>query len=396
MKTDLDHRELDEIRKKRPSKYRGLNQDEISLGLAESDFEMPVEVKQAMIDAIMNGEYHYQFDGLPGFLEAAKEKLWRFNNLRVGEDEIMPIAGGMNGIWLASRCLVRPGEKVIAITPNYPPIIEMPRTVSQAEVVETMARGNFHMDLEAIEAAITERTRMISICNPNNPSGAVYSREELGGLAELATRHDLYAFSDELYENLTYDGRRHLSLASLPGMKERTVTVFAFTKIYGMSGLRIGYLVGPKEIVKGMKEENSRVFIQPSTIDQIAGSVALAKCDYYVESLKAHLEKVRNHITGKLNEVPMINMSPPEGAFFAFPDLSPLFQDDENAVVYIRQKAKIQVSGGKGFGKGGERHIRISFCSPWEIVTEATARICRALWARASSITSHEESSPKA
>lgn len=387
MKTSLDYRPFDQIRKKRPSKYRGLGEDEISLGLAESDFEMPIEVKEAMINAIVTGEYHYEFDGLPEFLEAAKEKLWRFNHLRVGEDEIMPIAGGMNGIWLTSKCLVRPGDRVVVVTPIYSPIMEIPKTVAQAEVVETRASQNFHIDLEAIKEAITEKTKMISICNPNNPSGAVYSREELEGLADLAMKHNLYAFSDEIYENLTYDGRKHLSLASFPGMKERTITVFAFTKTYGMSGLRIGYLVGPKEILKGMKEENSRVFIQPSTIDQIAGSAALAKCDYYAESLKAHLEKVRNHITEKLNEVPMINMSLPEGAFFAFPDLSPLFQDDETAVRYIRKSAKVQVSGGRGFGQGGERHIRINFCSPWEIITEAAARLCKVLSTRASSIT---------
>lgn len=374
-----------EIRKSRPSKYAGLEKDTISLGLAESDFEMPKEVKEAMINAILEGRYHYEMDGVTEFIEAAKDKLLRFNNISASEREILPTVGVMNGIWLAYRILLKPGDHVIVITPNYPPLIERPRSF-QAEVTEIKTRKDGHLDLVRIEKAVSSKTRMITICNPNNPTGTVYTRDELEQLAEIAMKHDLYVFSDELYENLTYDGRKHVSIASLSGMHERTVTVFGFTKTYGMSGLRIGYVVADEEIIKKMKDENTGIVIHPGTVEQIGAAAALRKCDYYVDFLRNYLEKVRNRLVTGLNECPGIVISPPEGTFFAFPDLSFLFEKDGDAVEYLLKEAKVLVFSGSGFGDGGAGHVRINFCSPLEIVDEATERIRNALSKRHPSI----------
>jgi len=382
---------LEEIRKNRPSKYRGLERDVISLGLAESDFEMPREVKEAMIDAIINGRYHYEMDGIAEFIEAAKDKLRRFNGIFVGENEILPTVGVMNAIWLTYKVLLKPGDHVIVVTPTYPPLIERPKSF-QAEVTEVKLRADGHLDLARIEEAITNKTKLITICNPNNPTGTVYTKDELEHLAEIAIKHDLYIFSDELYENLTYDGRKHVSIASLPGMHERTVTAFGFTKIYGMSGLRIGYVVSNEKIIKLMKDENAGIVIHPGTIEQIGAAAVLKKCDYYIDFLRNYLEDVRNKLISELNKVPGVVAPLPEGSFFAFPDLSFLFEKDKDAVEYLLKEAKVLVYGGSGFGDGGAGHVRITFCSPLEIIEEAAFRIRNALAKRYDTIMKKSES----
>ncbi|MGQ9690192.1 MAG: pyridoxal phosphate-dependent aminotransferase [Thermoproteota archaeon] len=370
--------DLEEIRRRRPSKYAGLEQDVISLGLAESDFEMPKEVKEAMIDAIVNGRYHYEINGVAEFIDATKDKLLKVNGISVSEEEILPTVGAMNGIWLTYRILLRPGEHVIVVTPNYPPLIGRPRDF-QVEVTEVKTRENGHLDLDEVEKAIINKTRMITICNPNNPTGTVYTRDELEQLSEIAKKHDLYIFSDELYENLTYDGRRHISIASLSGMYERTITVFGFTKTYGMSGLRIGYLIAKGEIIRRMREENAGIVIHPGTIEQIGAAAALRKCGYYIDFLRNYLEKVRDKLIEKLGEIPKIVAIPSEGAFFVFPNLSPLFESDKDAVEYLLKEARVLVHGGSGFGNGGAGHVRINFCSTLEIIEEAAERIQKAM-----------------
>jgi aspartate aminotransferase len=369
---------LEEIRRKRPSKYAGLEEGVISLGLAESDFEMPKEVKEAMISAILEGRYHYEMDGVVEFLEAAMDKLSRFNGISAGKEEILPTVGAMNRIWLAYRILLKPGDHVIVVTPSYPALIGRPKSL-QAEVTEAKVRKDGHLDLAVIEKAVSSRTRMITICNPNNPTGTVYTKDELEQLAEIAIRHDLYVLSDELYENLTYDGRKHVSIASLPGMRERAITLFGFTKTYGMSGLRIGYVVAEREIIRKMKDENTGIVIHPGTVEQIGAAAALKKCDYYIDFLKNYLEKVRNRLVAMLSETPGVTISPPEGAFFAFPNLIPLFENDKDAVEYLLKEARVLVHGGSGFGEGGAGHVRINFCSPLEIIEEAANRIRSAL-----------------
>jgi len=374
---------LEEIRRSRPSKYAGLERDVISLGLAESDFEMPREVKEAMIEAIKSGRYHYEMNGVAEFIDAAREKLLRVNTISAGEDEILPTVGVMNGIWLTYRVLLKPGDHVIVVTPTYPPLIGRPKSF-QAEVTEVKTRADGHPDMARVEEAVTSKTRIITICNPNNPTGTVYTRDELEQLAEIAVKHDLYVFSDELYENLTYDGRNHVSIASLPGMRERTVTAFGFTKTYGMSGLRIGYVVAEKEIIRKMRDENAGIVIHPGTVEQIGAATALRKCDYYIDFLKNYLEKVRNRLVARLNETPGVTISPPEGAFFAFPNLGFLFENDKHAVEYLLKEARVLVHGGSGFGEGGAGHVRINFCSPLEIIEEAAERIKTALLKRSS------------
>jgi len=378
---------LEEIRKNRPSKYFGLEKDVISLGLAESDFEMPREVKEAMIDAIINGRYHYEMNGVSEFIEAAREKLFRFNGISVEDNEILPTVGVMNAIWLAYRVLLKPGDHVIVVTPTYPALIGRPK-IFQAEVTEVKTRMDGHLDLARIEESVTSKTRLITICNPNNPTGTVYTRDELERLAEIAIKHDLYIFSDELYENLTYDGRKHVSIASLPGMHELTVTAFGFTKTYGMSGLRIGYVISNERIIRLMRDENMGIVIHPGTVEQIGAAAALKKCNYYIDFLRNYLEGVRNKLISELSKAPGVIAPLPEGSFFAFPDLSFLFEKDNDAVEYLLKEAKVLVYNGSGFGEGGAGHVRINFCSPLEIIEEAAFRIRKALEKRYASITS--------
>ncbi|MEM3715861.1 MAG: pyridoxal phosphate-dependent aminotransferase [Candidatus Bathyarchaeia archaeon] len=369
-----------QLRAKYLWKYRGLDDEGISLGLAEIDFDIPEPVKRAIINAVLNGEYHYSpVEGLPDFLQAVVDRWRRFNKVDIKVENVLPIVGAMNGIWLASQVCLNSGDEVLIVTPIYGPILNHMASTG-AKVISCPARGgDHHIDLEKIEGKISERTKMIAICNPNNPTGAVYTRSELEGLADIAKRRKIYVFSDELYDTLTYDGREHISIASLPGMEDLTITVNGFTKAYGLSGLRIGYIVAGKEIIAKMRTLNSKIIIHPDVIAQKAAAAAYNECDDWMEALRSHCERMRNILCDTLSRFKSVSCPRSEGTFFAFPDVSKLFKNDVEAALWLEKKYKVRTSAGSGFGEGGEGHLRLNFATTEEIMQEALRRLSEAI-----------------
>lgn len=369
-----------QLRIKHLWKYSKLDEDGISLSLAEIDFDIPEPVKKAIIKAVLKEEYHYSPpEGLPEFLQAVVNRWKKFNHVDIKVDNVLPTVGAMNGIWLASRICLNPGDEAIVVTPIYGPILKHMLSAGARVIVCPARNEDYHLDLEEIEKKISKRTKLIAICNPNNPTGAVYTRSELEGLADIAKRNKIYVFSDELYDTLTYDGRKHVSVASLPGMEDLTITVNGFTKTYGMSGLRIGYVVANKKIIKKMRELNAKIVIHPDTIAQKAAAVAYNDCDEWMECLRIHCEKMRNMLCDALNRFKSISCPKPEGAFFAFPNLSKLFKSDVDAASWLEKRYKIRTTPGSEFGKGGEGHLRLNFATTEEIIQEAIKRLSKAI-----------------
>ncbi|MFB0503546.1 MAG: pyridoxal phosphate-dependent aminotransferase [Candidatus Bathyarchaeia archaeon] len=365
---------------KRPRKYHGLGEGGISLGLAEIDFDAPDLVEKAVIDAVINGEYHYaDVKGLPEFLQAVVNRCEKYNHMNIEAENVLPTVGAMNGIWLTSRAVLKPEDEVIIASPIYGPIFGHMASAG-ARVIVCPARGDgYHLDLDDIEKRISKQTKMIVICNPNNPTGAVYTKSELEGLADVARRKKIYVFSDELYDTLTYDGRRHVSIASFSGMEDLTITVNGFSKTYGMSGLRIGYAVANKKIIDRMRKLNGPIVIQPGTIEQKAAAVALNECDEWMRCFRSHCEKMRNILCDALDRLENVSCPRPEGTFFAFPDLSKVFKNDREAASLLEGEYNIRTSSGSGYGKGGEGHLRLVFATTQEIIQEAALRISTAI-----------------
>lgn len=369
-----------QLRMRHLLKYHGLDDEGISLGLAEIDFDIPEPVKKAIINAVLNGEYHYSpIEGLPEFIQAVVDRWRRFNNVDIRAENILPTVGAMNGIWLTSEVCLKPGDEVLVVTPIYGPILSHMASTG-AKVISCPARSeDYHLDLERIEEKISGRTRMIVICNPNNPTGAVYTESELEGLADMAKRRKIYVFSDELYDTLTYDRRRHVSIASLPGMEDLTITVNGFTKTYGLSGLRIGYVVASKEIISKMKTLNSKIIIHPDVIAQKAAAAAYNECDEWMEALRSHCENMRNLLCDTLNRFKSVSCPRSEGTFFAFPNVSKIFKNDVDAYSWLEKKYKVRTSAGSMYGEGGEGHLRLNFATTEEIIQEALKRLSEAI-----------------
>lgn len=369
-----------QLRTRRPRKYHGLGEGGISLGLAEIDFNAPDPVEKAVIDAVINGEYHYiDVKGLPEFLQAVVHRCEKYNHMDIEVENVLPTVGAMNGIWLTSRAVLKPRDEVLIISPIYGPIFGHMASAG-ARVIACPARGDgYHLDPDDVEKRISKRTKMIVICNPNNPTGAVYKKSELERLADVARREKIYVFSDELYDTLTYDGRRHVSIASFSGMEDLTITVNGFSKTYGMSGLRIGYVVANKKIIHRMRKLNGPIVIQPGTIEQKAATVALNECDEWMRCFRSHCEKMRNILCDALDRLENVSCPRPEGTFFAFPDLSKVFENDREAASVLERESNIRTSSGSGYGKGGEGHLRLVFATTQEIIQEAAMRISRAI-----------------
>lgn len=364
-------------------KYHGLGEDGISLGLAEIDFAAPEPVKKALIDAIMNDDYHYApLEGLPEFRQAVVDKMQRLHQVHIDAENVMPTVGVMNGIWLASRAILKPGDEALVLTPTYPPIFGNIATTGAKVVSVPPLREGYHPDLDEVVARISAQTRMIAICNPNNPTGAVYSKDELEALADIAKRRKIYIFSDELYDMLTFDGRRHVSLASLSGTEDLAITVSGFTKVHGMSGLRIGYVISDKEIIRKMRDLNHPILIHPNTLGQKAAVAALNDCDDWLSSFRSHCEKMRNILCDALDGLEGVSCPRPEGAFFAFPGISKICGDDKEAALALEKKYRVRVAAGSGFGQGGEGHLRLNFATTLEIVQEAISRLSEAFVSR--------------
>jgi aminotransferase len=352
--------------------------DVISLGIGEPDFVTPQTIMEAGINALRNGQTHYTSNaGLIELRQAIANHLEKLYGVSYDpQHEIVVTVGVSEALYLAMTALLEPGDEVIIPTPCF--------VAYQAEVilaggvpveVPSLMEDNFQPRASAIEAAITPKTKMIFIGYPNNPTGAIASREVLLEIAKLAEQHDLIVLSDEIYDRLVY-GVIHTCFAALPGMRARTVTLGGFSKDYAMTGWRIGYAAAPAEILQGLLRVHQYTLMSAPTASQYAALEALKHGEQHVEEMRKEYDRRRRLIVPGLNDLGLATFEP-LGAFYAFPKITVSGLDDESFAKQLLDEQRVAVVPGSSFGAGGEGFVRCSYATAYEQIEEALRRISK-------------------
>jgi aminotransferase len=351
--------------------------DVISLGIGEPDFNTPQPVLQAGMASLQRNETHYTSNA--GITELRKTLAAHLDlHYQVNYDpmtEMIITVGGSEALYLAATALLDPGDELLIPTPCFV-AYQAEAILAGGVPVEIPCRfeDNFEVDPAAIEAAITPRTKAILISFPNNPTGAVASRERLLKIAKIAEKHDLVVISDEIYDRLVYAGHQHVCFPALPGMKERTLLIGGFSKDYAMTGWRIGYVAGPAKILKGLLTVHQYAVMSAPTIAQSAAITALKEGEEYVQEMVVEYDRRRKLIVNGFNQIGLPTFEP-KGAFYAFPKISVTGLDDETFATRLLQEENVALVPGNAFGKGGEGFVRCSYATSYEKIEEALRRI---------------------
>ena len=356
------------------------DRDLIHMELGRPHADTPEHIKQATIDAIRAGKVHYSdLAGVPRLRKALQDKLARQNGIEVSTDRIIVTNGLTHGSYAAIMAFIDPGDEAILLEPYYPQHVGKVELAGGRVVLAPLdAANNFRIDPALIEPKITAKTKMIVLINPCNPTGRVYGREELQGLADLAIRHDLLVLADEDYEDILFDGARHTSIASLPGMAERTVSLFAFTKSYAMDGWRIGYMVAPEWAVGALLKVTANDVTHVNTFVQEGALAAVTGDPAVLEGLIAEDKAKRDIVVSRLNQMPGITCAWPEGAIYAFPDIAATGMASQDLAERLLEETGVVVEAGSFYGAAGEGHLRICFGSlSTQQINEAMDRLQR-------------------
>jgi aminotransferase len=352
-------------------------QDVISLGIGEPDFHTPWRIREAAIYSLERGHTGYTSNlGLPKLRERIAQYVSK--HFRVGYDpatEIIVTVGVSEAIDLALRALLNPGDEVLYHEPcyvSYNPSVVLAHGVPVA--VPTLAADNFRMTAEELAKKITPRSKVLMMNFPCNPTGATQTREELEKIARLCIEHNLVVLTDEIYSELTYDGATHTSIASLPGMRERTVFLHGFSKAFAMTGFRIGYACAPAPLTEAMMRVHQYAILCANTMAQDAAIEALESGDNDVAMMRKEYEARRNFIVRSLNDLGLPCFTP-LGAFYVFPDIRSTGLTSREFSMGLLEKKKVACVPGTAFGASGEGHVRCSYATSLEKIKIAMVRI---------------------
>ncbi len=367
----------------REMKAQGIDVRDFTGG--EPDFDTPEPIKDAAILALRSGFTKYTaVGGIPELKAAIIEKFERDQNISYKPSEIVVSSGAKHSLFQIFQALVNPGDHVLLPTPawvSYPDQI----LLNGGEVigVPCYPANGFRLQPEALLASITPRSRVLVLNSPNNPSGAIIPKEDLLRIAEIVKKHNLIVISDEIYEKIVFDGRETASIASLdPELRDRTVIVNGVSKTYAMTGWRIGYAAGPAPIIEAVETIQSQTASNPTSIAQKAAVVAIKSAETYFTPMLAEYTRRRQMLMESLNAIDGIRMSPPDGAFYAFPDVSGLlgkrFGDLEIRTVtdlseFFLAHARVALVPGSAFGS--DHHMRMSFATSPENLAEGVRRL---------------------
>jgi aminotransferase len=352
--------------------------DVISLGIGEPDFVTPKEILDAGVRSLEKGQTHYTSNsGILELRQAIAENLERLYGVSYEpRSEILVTVGVSEALYLALTAVLDAGDEVIVPTPCF--VAYLPEVVFASGVpvpLRTKLEDQFQVRAEAIEALLTPRTKALLIGYPNNPTGAVMTRDNLQALADVAERHDLLVISDEIYDRLVYAGHRHICFASLPRMRERTVTLGGFSKDYAMTGWRIGYAAAPAPLLAEMRKIHQYTIMSSPTTAQVAAIEALQHGEEHVRAMVAEYDRRRQLIVTGLNELGLPTFEP-RGAFYAFPAIAATGMEDETFAERLLTEERVAVVPGSAFGADGN-HVRCSYATAYERIEEALERIRR-------------------
>ena len=362
--------------------------DVINMSVGEPDFNTPDHIKEAAKKAVDDNFSRYS--PVPGYVDLRKaivEKLKNENQLEYGVTEISVSNGAKQCVCNAVLALVNPGEEVIIPAPywvSYPEMVEI--AGGKSVYIATDLSTNFKITPEQLENAITEKTRMLILCSPSNPTGSVYSKDELEALAQVIKKHEnLYVVSDEIYEHISYIGN-HESIAQFPGMRERTIIINGVSKAYAMTGWRIGFLAAPEWIAKGCNKLQGQYTSGPCSVSQKAAEAAYTGSQQCVEDMRLVFERRRNLIVKLAKDIPGLEVNVPEGAFYLFPKCSSFFgkeygkykiSNSTDLAMFLLEEGHVATVSGDAFG--APDYFRMSYATDDKTITEALNRIKVAL-----------------
>jgi len=350
----------------------------ISLGIGEPDFVTPDPILRAGIASLSRGETSYTSNsGTLELRQALARHLQRLYSVGYdAETELLVTVGVSEALYLALTAIVDPGDEVIVPEPCF--VAYTPEVVFAGGVPVTIATqvdDNFQVTAEAIERKITPKTKALLIGYPNNPTGAVMTRDNLVQIGQLAEQHDLLVISDEIYDRLVY-GRAHVCFAALPGMRERTITLGGFSKDYAMTGWRLGYAAAPIELLAAMRKVHQYTIMSAPTTAQAAGVQALESGEPFVEKMVAEYDRRRRLLVGGLNTLGL-DCFEPGGAFYAFPSVVRSGMDDNVFAESLLQEEEVAVVPGSAFGASGSGYVRMAYATAYEKIEEALNRMER-------------------
>ncbi len=379
-------RNAERLKKIKPSGIRRLfaltrhMPDLINLGIGEPDSTPPKHVLEAARKAIAEGKTHYTpSNGIPELREALTKKFNRDYGLFYSpENEILVTVGATEAVSLALFAFVNPGDEVLIPDPGF--VCYEPAVLLAAGVpvsMPTLENDGFKPDMDTVTSLITEKSRVILINSPNNPTGSVLTYDEMAALAKLAAENDLIVISDEVYEKIIYDDAKHYCLASFPDMRERTIVVNSFSKTYAMTGFRVGYALGPADLISSLSLVHQFTVACVDGPAQYAATAALEGPQEFVAEMVAEFNKRRELVHRRLAEIEGFHCSLPRGAFYAFPNIKAFKLPSADFSEFLLKEAKAVVTPGSSFGKHGEGFVRLSFATSYEKIDEALNRIER-------------------
>jgi len=359
--------------------------DVVGFGAGEPDFNTPQHIIDAAIEAMNKGYTKYTpTGGIPELKQAIAEKFAQDNRLTYESDEITVTTGAKHALYNLFQVLCQPGDEVIIPVPYW---VSYPEQVKLAGATPVFLEGKeengFKITPDQLEAAITPRTKIFLLNSPSNPTGVLYTRDELAALGDVCLRHQLVIISDEIYEKLLYDNAEHVSIASLsPELKANTIVVNGVSKPYAMTGWRIGYAAGPKNVIKAMEKLASHSTSNPTSIAQYAALAALRGPQEPLEEMRLHFDRRRQTMLAWIERIPRLRALRPQGAFYVYVNIRDAyttphgtFSDADEWAQALLEKEKVAVVPGSGFGT--KDHIRLSYATSLEQIEKGMERIAR-------------------
>ena len=349
----------------------------VSLGVGEPDFETPWHIREEGVRALQQGKTYYTANA---GLEELRRAIAGYTKRKIGVEydptaEVFVTVGGSEAIDGALRVILDPGDEVIYTEPcyvSYMPCIALADGVPVS--IKLKNENRFKLTPEELEAAITPKTKAVLLSFPSNPTGAVMTKEDLERIAPIIEKHDLLVISDEIYSELTYNGLEHVSIASLPGMRDRTVVINGFSKAFAMTGWRLGYAVGPEDIIRQMIKVHQFAIMCAPTVSQYAAVEAMNNGDEDVEHMRESYDQRRRYLLNELKKMGLPCFEP-EGAFYIFPDIREFGMTSEEFATELLRSEKLAVVPGDAFGESGEGFIRISYAYSLKELREAIRRL---------------------
>ena len=361
---------------------RAAGKDVIGLGAGEPDFDTPDNIKEAAIEAIRKGDTKYTaVDGTPTLKKAIQDKFKRENNLKYNTDEISVGTGGKQVLYNAFMATINKGDEVLIPAPywvSYPDIILL--AGGKPKIVKCEEKDNFKLTPKKLKKAISKKTKWIILNSPSNPTGSAYTKDEIISLSKILLKYNkTYILSDDIYEHITYDNFKFFTIAQIDKLKKRTLTMNGVSKSYSMTGWRIGYAAGPKEIIKAMAKIQSQSTSNPTSISQAAAVEALNGTQEFIKERSDSFKERRDFVVDSLNNIKGINCLKPEGAFYVFPSCKKLLgkktklKTDKDFVEKLLEQSEVAVVQGSAFGLDG--YFRISYATSMENLEKAMGRI---------------------